>query len=41
MHSTLGPDWDIDARGWTGIGGRLGATDRIRDGGRDWPSLWC
>jgi len=32
-------DWGGDARDWTGIGGRLGATDRVRDGGRDWPGL--
>ncbi len=26
-----------DAKGWTILGGRLGATDRIGGGGRDWP----
>ena len=34
-----GPDWGSDASGWTGIGGRLDATDRILDGGRDWRGL--
>jgi hypothetical protein len=32
-------DWSGDGEGWTEIGGRLGATDRVRDGHRDWPGL--
>ena len=32
-----GGDWR--ARGWTGIRGRLGGTDRVRDGDRDWPGF--
>ncbi len=39
MQTPRGIDWGGDAGGWTGIGGRLGATDRVRDGGRDWPGL--
>ncbi len=39
MQTRQGLDWGSDARGWTRIGGRLGATDRIRDGRRDWPGV--
>ncbi len=35
MQTRQGLDWGSDARDWTGIGGKLGAINRIRDGGRD------
>ena len=35
MQMPQGLDWGSDPRDWTGIGEKLGATDRIRDGGRD------
>ncbi len=39
MQTPQGLYWGSDACDWTGIGGRLGATDRVRDGDRDWPGL--
>jgi hypothetical protein len=39
IQTSRGLDWGGNAKGWTEIGGRLGATAGVRDGRRDWPGL--
>ena len=39
MQTPQVSDWGGDVRDWTGIGGSLGAADRVRNGGRDRPGL--
>jgi hypothetical protein len=39
IQTPQGLDWGSGARDWTGIAGRLGATDRVRDGGCDGSGL--